>query len=434
MFDVDLTNLQQCKVNEASAGIVVKRDSQMKAEEVIAQNMRLNAFRKFVRFCEFFNLDPLHSQCLAFALVLASKLSNKSAIIETLVSKFSFCSNIDNLQNIECGQELMSVMSDWCTILSFVTISTKQFSDTIANTAMAQAMQDGKLICPPDKFLELACLSVLYVSVANVSTSHMLQRLFQRFDIADRDLEYKSLKIANFYNDKNVSAVHQAEFFIILTDNLSVSPGFFDILRSVLQDLDSPVKQVKSKPQRPNLRKLVQEIHKNTKAESAESFQTWASTLRFSVTTSTQLQRLLYFIHVQSVKPSLQTYSHLFSIDTLNRVNSKQADTIDKHAVSTVINSLRIYQHNIKHMVDFRQICLTGLSVTQRQALSAVSIARLYVCIFQHDSIWEWCWKTVLPILNQTIVTTRNSFIKKYDFEIDAVVASLIWCHVKTDA
>ena len=62
-----------------------------------------------------------------------------------------------------------------------------------------------------------------------------------------------------------------------------------------------------------------------------------------------------------------------------------------------------MYLKNIQHLIDFRVQCLDGLNISTRKALSLAQIVQLYVCCFQHESIRDKCWKSVLPVLNHSI-------------------------------
>lgn len=429
-FDVDLSCLSNCRVNSASGGLILKRESHAKTEENIAMNMRLNSMRKYMRFCEFFNLDALNPACLKVAFILGSKLSKKEELVQMLCEEASPVLMVDNLNLIPKGLEIMSVMSDWCNVLSYMTLPPKITFDDKVISAMISALYEAKLSCSPDILPHFSAMAVIYISLSNVSTSHMLQRCMQRFEIFDKDVEIKCLKISNYFNDKNLSVQDMTKFYVMVTSHIQASQPYFNVLRNVMKEQDLGMKETVNRPRRPSLRAILQQIHRDNKLQSSESFESWASNLRFSVTTSTQLQRLLYFIHVQTCKPNPASYSHLFSLDTLNRLNGKTVESIDVETVCSVIAGLRSYQQNVKKMVDFRTSCLMGLSMTQRQALSSVMVARLYICVYQHDSIWEACWRSVHPTLNQTICSARNQFIKKHDFEIEPILQTMIFCHV----
>ena len=95
-----------------------------------------------------------------------------------------------------------------------------------------------------------------------------------------------------------------------------------------------------------------------------------------------------------------------------------------------VIGSLRLYTNNIKHLIDFRVQCLEGLNVKSRQRLSPAQILQLYICCYQHVSTRDRCWRSMLPVLNHSIQRACVLFRAKFPFEVEAVVRSVIFCHV----
>lgn len=52
-------------------------------------------------------------------------------------------------------------------------------------------------------------------------------------------------------------------------------------------------------------------------------------------------------------------------------------------------------------------------------------ILQLYVCCYQHPSIRETCWRTVVPVWNFTIENACNKFREKYEYDVDSVVQTI---------
>jgi len=89
-----------------------------------------------------------------------------------------------------------------------------------------------------------------------------------------------------------------------------------------------------------------------------------------------------------------------------------------------------MYTNNIKHLIDFCLQCLDGLNIKARQELWQAQILQLYISCFQHESIRDLCWRAVLLVLNHTIQHACVLFREKYVYEVEAVVRSVIHCHV----
>ena len=130
----------------------------------------------------------------------------------------------------------------------------------------------------------------------------------------------------------------------------------------------------------------------------------------------------------QVIEPDITLYRDLYTNVILERVSRRNGtvDSIDHYAVSKLIRSVRIYKHSIHNLIDFRVQCLAGLSATTRLNLSLVDVVQLYICCFQHRSIFEYCWKQVVPVMNHTIQHSCERFRSTYAYDIDAVVRTLV--------
>ena len=182
--------------------------------------------------------------------------------------------------------------------------------------------------------------------------------------------------------------------------------------------------------QRVCLRRLAKDLHLSDSLYFNYTFDSWSAYVKFSNNTSIQLQRILYFIQVQVRHASPITYNKFYTPDFLQRVSQVSLECIDASAVIAVLHGLRVYRNNIHDLIDFRMECLTGLPHSIRNELSLSQIARLYIACWQHDSIWEECWKSVVPVLNHTIITARAKFTSTHDYDVDTAIINIVDCHV----
>ena len=74
--------------------------------------------------------------------------------------------------------------------------------------------------------------------------------------------------------------------------------------------------------------------------------------------------------------------------------------------------------------------CLAGLPHSIRSELSMSKIARLYIACWQHDSIWEECLKSVVPMINYTIITVRLKYTSTQSYDVDTAIANFIDCRI----
>ena len=90
-----------------------------------------------------------------------------------------------------------------------------------------------------------------------------------------------------------------------------------------------------------------------------------------------------------------------------------------------------MYKGQISDLLDFRTTCLNGLSLSVRKRLTPSQLAQLYICIFQHDSIWDMCWRAIIGPTNHTILTAREKFRQTHKFFAAAVCCNIIDCHIQ---
>ena len=76
-----------------------------------------------------------------------------------------------------------------------------------------------------------------------------------------------------------------------------------------------------------------------------------------------------------------------------------------------------MYQYNIKTLIDFSSKCLTGINQKTRQSLSVVQVLQLYIASFQHQSIWDKCWRQIVPTMNHTIIDTVSHYVRNNAYD-----------------
>ena len=110
-------------------------------------------------------------------------------------------------------------------------------------------------------------------------------------------------------------------------------------------------------------------VSKKRTVEATVTWRSWQEALCFPPTTSSQMQRLLYFISVQSITPDRGLYESFNAEDMCDKAAANTFDSIDPLVIIMVFESLRLYQNNIKHLIDFSSKCLQGINQKTRQAL-----------------------------------------------------------------
>jgi hypothetical protein len=66
-----------------------------------------------------------------------------------------------------------------------------------------------------------------------------------------------------------------------------------------------------------------------------------------------------------------------------------------------------------------------------RQTLTLPVVFQLYVACWQHPSIREQCWRSIIPVSNFAITSRCNEFRQKYAYEQLSVLQTLLYCHTE---
>ena len=121
-------------------------------------------------------------------------------------------------------------------------------------------------------------------------------------------------------------------------------------------------------------------------------------------------------------------YLKFFDSALLEKVVQGTLHQIDIAAVLLVIKSLRVYHNNIKSLLDFRTQCTVGVNAKTRDTLTRALVLQLYVATWQHESIREQCWHSIIGVYNYTISSSCALFRQQNVYEYEAVLQSLVKC------
>jgi hypothetical protein len=159
-------------------------------------------------------------------------------------------------------------------------------------------------------------------------------------------------------------------------------------------------------------------------------FDEWKGMQKFSVTISPKTQRLIYFIKAQQCDIDSALTDQFFDEQLTAKILHGKLEQIDGGAITTVIKTLRMYNYNINRLLEFRTYCLMGFNQTVRKTLTLPVVLQLYVACWQHSSIRDEVWKSIVPILNYAITSRCEEFRKKYEYEFQSVMETLMRCHI----
>jgi hypothetical protein len=449
VFDIDQEQLLKF------SRLCVSKQSNAKRD--LLQTSNTSVLLKFCDVCKAMNVDPLHPYSLHVVIIymskskhcgdIAKKFTDIQGCPEVIVN---MCVEEDELLLRGSYESMLNSMADWITLFSYLEMQLHVKNDfriqsvinelernrvvnrMITSLTDANVRSAGKLPGQQIDSLETAVMALLYLSPRSTPAGKMLERLYTDINENPREAELRCLRAMTSFKDTMDDEEAYTEAFQLVLRSFEAKEDFLRSIAAVLRKrmanaeeslLDSQTKH----PTRPLLRSYVQQaLASKQKSISQDSWIKWQLGVNFQNATSSHLQRLLYFIEVQSVKPERSIYECYYTSDICNRSSKIKVDVIDSEAIIMVIGSLRLYLSNIKKLIDFSASCLRGVNQKQRQSLSLVQILQLYISVYQHESIWKECWKKFLDFMNHTIIADVKRFKEQHPYDVDAVIVNLV--------
>lgn len=403
---------------------------------------------KFCSLCSNFNIDPIHAHALQSIILLMCKSRESIHLTQRYLDRVQVSDIkldprfqehvVEKTQKdtiLENVDDIFSSISDWSILLSNIDVelSIEQLEVIEKNAIflrMREALREASItqsVIPEPNFLVL-CL--FYMSPRTTLAAKMLERLCMRCDIKTPDIELKCMRFVTRYMDATMDEGSQNTLYVDMACNIRVSHKFHEKIRKVIGNMveASQLANRISTHKRVQLRHMAARLHATNVLSYSQSFENWRASQKFGNVTSTQIQRLLYFIRVQETATPEDVYENLFTRDILTRTRISAIERIDTQAIIHIIKSLRVVTCKIDALLDFRTECLLGLSISARQALTLSQVAQLYICAFQHDSVWEECWRSVVNVMNHTIITARTKFKGAHVYDTRGVCTNIISC------
>jgi len=444
VFDIDVTakmQIMHVRPHWASSG-KGQHQRDEKTQRDVAQSMRHNSILKLITVCKRFNIDVLHPQSMHMVLSLLCKTEDRLGQFERIHAQDALTNPVildmpavDSIEQIQ--HDLLYSLADWVNLFSYMhCVVPEEDARHIEEDPMVARFRTSLSVGGLHDVLRAGTPSVLMCMIhtfpANTPISQMLERFVVRNFPKCRDVEVSCLRTATHFMDVVIPDSVQQVSIARVISSMHNLPVFASDVRYVLQREESirAMCQLSEGPEhvgRPSLRRLVQEILHEKVCTSTLSFDNWRSQLQFGVATSMHLQLLLYFISAQQQPTDMDLYRNLYTDKIIERTSrSGVIDNIDHTAIAKIIRSVRIYKHSINNLIDFRTQCLHGFNVKTRMALSLAQVVQLYICCFQHASVFEHVWKQVVPIMNHTIATSCEKFRAEQTYDSNAVVRTLI--------
>lgn len=414
--------------------------TQNKSRADVDHNTKGGALLRFCDICRAYNIDPMCPVSLHLIWILSSKCQRKGDLMQKFVDATSHNNEVVGIDWEAAHVIKTPDTSDWLVLLQYTSVVAAPPDAPppgVVVRRLSECWHKSRLSEEYDATPQLLQHMLMYVMIEDVSAQKMLESKMGMIRCEEdrpvcRDLELRCLRcIASFNNDLIDDDVVIYDTLLSLL-SLQVHPEMHVHVVAALKQQQTRTEAHETETRnafgRLQLRSLARQLHQSKQWVYSATFDAWATKQQFSVTTTRRQQLLLYFLLAQPKRADPQKLLRLFSPMMLKRMDSQSLDQIDAHAIISVLQSIRVYSNNVLALVDFRTQCLAGISHSVRKTLSMAQILQLYVACYQHQSVQEKCWRGVMPVWNFTIRDSCERFARQHEYELDAVLDSILRC------
>lgn len=444
VFDIsvdklDFNRIRICGQTGSATDASFSREERTKTD--LLQCVRKNTLIAFVQQCRMHNIDALHACSLQLTILLMSKCTDRKQLCANFLS---FVADIHERVDIDeaaataidsTESHALQSTSDWVSLFEYIEVA--HLSERLRkalheNPRVDVFVKATRHIFGPNAEIEVFVRPMLCTMLMYIPAANMLERVLLAQGPQHRDIEVMCLRGVNTYVDQcqHMSNETTVEAISLLMQAIRVHPSFHaDIACVVDASTDEKVSRCDSVKKQFSLRRCVQETHGAAVLHRAMLFDDWKHEMKFSVNISLNTQRLLYFMCAQVTPLDRSALTAFFDQQMLAKTLAVNLERIDADAVCAVIRTLRVYQYNIKDLKEFRVQCLIGFNAATRAKLTLPVVLQLYVACWQHKSIREQCWRSIIPVYNFAITSRCDEFRSKYQYEQLSVFQTLIHCH-----
>ena len=445
VFDISMDKLDFSKIRicgqaaGASSDSASSRETRTKTDLLLA--VRQNTLVAFVQQCRMFNIDALHELSLQLVVLLMSKCTDR----KQLCSKFlqftadSACAvavdeSVTTLID-ETESHALQSTSDWVALFGYLEVANlaeSQRKDLRENPRVAVFVKSTRHIFEETAEIERFVVPMLCTVLMHIPATSMLERVLLAIGQQHRDIEVQCLRGVNAYVDQCQHMGNEVtiDAISLLVRAVRVKPEF---LRDVVAVIDTATKQGEQRADTAkrqfSLRRHVRDQQSATLEHRALLFQDWRHEMKFSVNISLKTQKILYFIRAQEPPLATSVLKTMFDANMLAKIFAVNLERIDAAAVCDVIRTLRIYQYNITSLIDFRTQCLSGFNATTQAKLTLPVVLQLYVACWQHASMRDECWRSVIEVYSFPIRKRCEEFRRTHAYEQLSVLRTLLHCH-----
>jgi len=448
VFDINTDKLDFNKIRMSVKTTTATTDAQNSREARTKTNLmqcvRRNTLISFAQLCRTYNIDALHPVSLQLVILLMSKCTDRKHLYTKFLSYIA-----DTQASIEIDEGAATMIdktdshplqstSDWVTLFSYVEAAHLCESMRTAlreNRRVAVFVQAMRPVFAENAEIETFIVPMLCTILMHIPAASMLERVLLAQGPQHRDIEVMCLRGVNSYVDQcqHMSNDCTIDTISLLIQAIHIKPEFVkDVVTVINVQTDDSPHVIETTKRKFSLRRHIKEANCTNVEHRAMLFERWQYDMKFSVNISLATQQLWYFVCAQVYKLDAATLKSMFDQQTMSKLFSVKLERIDAGVVCSVIKTLRVYQGNIQSLLDFRTQCLVALNAAARAKLTPSVVLQLYVACWQHHSIREQCWRSIINVSNYSITTNCEEFRKKYKYEQASVMQTLLYCHTET--
>lgn len=320
-----------------------------------------------------------------------------------------------NLPKLDCAH--------WIAIFQYI-----DFSPVTRDKSMLQSIDKHMKTLNLDSH-HLAC-QVFLLKNTNFITSQLgIERLLCEHEVLDsytKSLQFFAMSADSAFDITETTAVfcHIMRNCKIYDTELEKQIQFVNLREEELST-SFRMKQIRIIGGRPKLRSKLTDIQRESRSVfDMYTFISWGQAIRFPNVFSLHTKQKLYFLMSQVHVPDVLSHVNSITRDgyVCNALKSAFVQKPEHDILHKVIVSMKLIEEPFKELQDFRCECMNAFPVTQLNSMRLNDMLHLYVCAYQHQTIWKDIWKQLIPLLSHQVIRDVETFSQRRTFNHVAVL------------
>jgi hypothetical protein len=323
-----------------------------------------------------------------------------------------------NLPRLECAH--------WISIFKYI-----DFTPVTRDKSMLQSIEKHLKSLNLEQY-HLAC-QVFLLKNTNFITSQLgVERLLCEYDVPEaytKSLQFFAMSADSAFDITETTAVFCHIMRNCKIDDAELEKQIqFVHLREEELSTSFRMKQIRMIGGRPRLRSKLTDIQREARSVfDMYTFVSWGQAIRFPNVFSHHTKQRLYFLMSQVHIPNVLDHVHTITRDgyVCNALQSAFVQKPEHDVLHRVIVSMKLVDEPFKELQDFRCECMNAFPVTQLNSMRLNDMLHLYVCAYQHPSVWKEIWKLLIPLLSHQVIRDVENFVQRKGFNYAAVLGIL---------